>query len=116
MRRVIIGAILVIVGVYLGICVLMYTSQRSLIYYPQPRAYKSTASTATLQRPDATLSLSVRPHSGPKALIYFGGNAEDVSHNLPAFSAAFPEHSLYLLHYRGLWGKLRRALRSGHPW
>ena len=100
-KRVILGAIIVILGGYLGICALLYAFQRSLIYYPQPRTYKSPESMATLERPDATLSLSVRPHPGQKALIYFGGNAEDVSRNLPAFSAAVPEHSLYLLHYRG---------------
>jgi pimeloyl-ACP methyl ester carboxylesterase len=37
-------------------------------------------------------------------LIYFGGNAEDVSGNLPGFSEAFADHALYLLHYRGYGG------------
>jgi hypothetical protein len=43
-----------------------------------------------LAMPDADVWVTVREHAGPKALIYFGGNAEDVSHNLPSFSAAFP--------------------------
>ncbi|HEV7505263.1 MAG TPA: alpha/beta fold hydrolase [Thermoanaerobaculia bacterium] len=93
--------LVVILGVYLSGCVLLYSFQRSLIYFPQPRTYGSPATTATLKLPGVSLSLSVRPHQGPKALIYFGGNAEDVSRNLPAFSAAFPEYSIYLLHYRG---------------
>jgi pimeloyl-ACP methyl ester carboxylesterase len=101
MLRVMIGAIVLIAVAYLGICVLLYAFQGSLIYFPQPRTYRSPATTATLKLPDVSLCLSVRPHQSPKALIYFGGNAEDVSLNLPAFSAAFPEHSLYLLHYRG---------------
>src|SRR5205085_5992564 len=33
-----------------------------------------------------------------------GGNKEDVSQSLPAFEAAFPNHALYLLHYRGYGG------------
>ena len=37
-------------------------------------------------------------------MVYFGGNAEDVSQNLPKFSAAFPAHAIYLLHYRGYGG------------
>jgi pimeloyl-ACP methyl ester carboxylesterase len=53
---------------------------------------------------DADLVVSIRPHVGPKALIYFGGNAEDVSLRLPAFSNAFPEYAIYLLHYRGYGG------------
>jgi hypothetical protein len=46
---------------------------------------------------------------GPDAIVYFGGNAEDVSYNLPGFSEAFPHHALYLLHYRGYGGS------SGSP-
>lgn len=60
--------------------------------------------TLVFARPDARLLISVRPHVGSKALIYFGGNAEDVSMNLPSFSQAFPDHSLYLVHYRGYGG------------
>ena len=36
--------------------------------------------------------------------MYFGGNAEDVSPSLPGLAAAFPDHALYLLHYRGYGG------------
>ena len=53
---------------------------------------------------DADLVVSIRRHDGPKALIYFGGNAEDVSLRLPLFSKAFPEYAIYLLHYRGYGG------------
>jgi pimeloyl-ACP methyl ester carboxylesterase len=42
-------------------------------------------------------------------LVYFGGNGEDVSANLDAFSRAFPQHAIYLLHYRGYGGS------SGKP-
>jgi len=101
MQRVMIGTLVVVLVGYLGLCALLYGFQRSLIYFPQPRTYRGQLTTATLARPGVPVSLSVRPHQGPKALIYFGGNAEDVSHNLPGFSAAFPEHSIYLLHYRG---------------
>jgi hypothetical protein len=101
MRRVMIGITVVILGAYLSICALLFAFQRSLIYFPQPRTYGSPATTATFAQPGATLSLSVRPHQGPNALIYFGGNAEDVSRSLPELSEAFPEHSIYMLHYRG---------------
>jgi pimeloyl-ACP methyl ester carboxylesterase len=101
MRRLMIYLALVLLGLYLGACALLYFNQRSLIYFPQPRTYGGPSTRATLERPDASLALSVRPHDGPKALIYFGGNAEDVSRSLPVLAAAFPKHSLYLLHYRG---------------
>lgn len=90
--------------VYLGICALLFAYQRSMIYFPQPRAVQAAANTLRLPVPGADLVVTVRPAAGPRALVYFGGNGEDVSLNLPALSQAFPDHFLYLLHYRGYGG------------
>jgi uncharacterized protein len=95
--------------IYVGICLAMFVFQRSLLYYPQPRAVTAPESTMVLHVPGSQLIVTVRPHSGPKAIIYFGGNGEDVSANLEGFSKAFPEHALFLLHYRGYGGS------TGHP-
>jgi hypothetical protein len=94
---------------YLALCAALFAWQRSMIYFPQPRLEGSPASTLQLKVSDAELVLTARPMAGPKALIYFGGNAEDVSANLPSFSQAFPGHAIYLLHYRGYGGS------SGSP-
>lgn len=94
---------------YAGACVALLVFQRSLIYFPQPRAFGNPADTLILPAAGADLVVSVRPHTGPKALIYFGGNAEDVSTSLRSFSDAFPDHAIYLLHYRGYGGS------SGKP-
>jgi len=99
---------LVIVG-YLGLCAWLYVRQRSLLYFPQPRAVTAAVSTMHLSVEGARLVVTVRPHAGPKAIVYFGGNAEDVSQNLSNFDAWFPDHALYLLHYRGFGGS------SGSP-
>jgi pimeloyl-ACP methyl ester carboxylesterase len=40
----------------------------------------------------------------PAALIYFGGNAEDVAAKIPEFAAVFPDRAVYLVHYRGYGG------------
>ncbi len=53
--------------------------------------------------------MSMRPAAGPEAVIYFGGNAEDVSLDLPDFSSTFPNAAIYLLHYPGYGGS------AGHP-
>ena len=97
--------IVALAALYLMLCGALYVFQRALIYYPQPRAVGTAASVLTLPVGDAQLQVSVRAHDGPNALIYFGGNAEDVSRNLPPFSQAFPDYALYLLHYRGYGGK-----------
>jgi len=87
--------------VYLGVCVALFAFQRSLIYYPQPSSIDTSETTLKLQVIGAELQIDVRRHDGPHALIYFGGNGEDVSLSLLAFSEAFPDHAIYLLHYRG---------------
>jgi pimeloyl-ACP methyl ester carboxylesterase len=95
--------------VYLGLCVALFAWQRSLIYFPQPRAPGAAGSTIRLPVDGAELLVTTRAPERAQALLYFGGNAEDVAYSLPDLAAAFPEHALYLLHYRGYGGS------SGQP-
>ncbi len=104
MPRTLMTILAIAVLLYLALCAALFVFQRSLIYFPQPRTVGGAETLMTLSVADAQVLVSVRPHAGPKALIYFGGNAEDVSRNLPEFSQAFPEHALYLMHYRGFGG------------
>ncbi|MDB5981270.1 MAG: hypothetical protein JWQ69_2285 [Pseudomonas sp.] len=102
--------LVVLAAVLYGLaCVLLLVFQRSLIYLPQPRSMGSPTTVLELLQPDAKVLISVRPHAGANALIYFGGNAEDVSQNLLPFSQAYPEQALYFMHYRGFGGS------SGSP-
>lgn len=94
---------------YAGACVALFAFQRSLIYFPQPRAFGGPADTQILKAAGADLVVSVRPRAGPKALLYFGGNAEDVSASLASFAGALPDYAIYMLHYRGYGGS------SGKP-
>jgi pimeloyl-ACP methyl ester carboxylesterase len=89
---------------YLVGCIVLFAAQRSLIYYPQPSFIDTATSKLNIPVAGAELQVSYRQHNGTNALIYFGGNAEDVSRNLPEFSAAFPDYALYLLHYRSYGG------------
>jgi pimeloyl-ACP methyl ester carboxylesterase len=109
MSRTLLLLVVIVAALYLALCVALFVFQRALIYYPQPRAVGTDATLLTLPTADAQVLVSIRPHKGPNALIYFGGNAEDVSRNLPGFSQAFPDYALYLLHYRGYGGS------SGSP-
>jgi pimeloyl-ACP methyl ester carboxylesterase len=100
MIRVVGGMLLVALAFYALACVAMYFSQRSLIYYPQPRQSGDGASVFTLPVDGAQLDISTRPMAGPLAVVYFGGNAEDVAGSLPELADAFPAHALYAMHYR----------------
>lgn len=109
MSRTMLTLAAVVALVYLGLCAALFVFQRSLIYFPQPRSLASRAATITLQVDGGQVLVTARPHIGPNALLYFGGNAEDVSYSLPSLSNAFPDHAVYLLHYRGYGGS------SGKP-
>ena len=90
--------------IYVGLCVALFVFQRSLIYFPQPRATVGGATLLALPADGAPVLVTTRTRIGPNALIYFGGNAEDVSYSLPGLAGAFPDHALYLMHYRGYGG------------
>lgn len=102
-------------GVYAGLVLVFLVFQRSFIYMPTPRS-PAHAAAAVLEVPGARLLISRREHDGPKALVYFGGNAEDVAYTLPELAAVFPDRAIYCLHYRGYSGSTGRpseaALRS----
>lgn len=103
MRSLLILALLVATA-YLALCAWLFLTQRSQIYFPVREANPPGARSIRLPGADATLKIWVVERPGPRALIYFGGNAEDVSANIPAFTSSFPGHSLYLVNYRGYGG------------
>jgi hypothetical protein len=93
---------------YVGVCALVIFSQRSLIYFPQPRS-NHDATVITLPTEAGPVLVSTFPATSHEAVIYFGGNAEDVSLDLPLFVQTFPNDAIYLLHYPGYGGS------AGHP-
>ncbi|NKB33282.1 MAG: hypothetical protein GKR91_09300 [Pseudomonadales bacterium] len=89
---------------YLAVCLLLYIFQRNLLYFPQQLTASAKPYIQTLDTNDGSLNLSVRNVDDSQAIIFFGGNADDVSQYLLPFSNAFPEHALFLVHYRGYGG------------
>jgi uncharacterized protein len=101
MSRNLVLLVVILAALYLALCAALFVFQRALIYYPQPRAVGAAETLLTLPVDDAQVRVSVRSHKGPRAMLYFGGNAEDVSRSLPGFAEAFPDYALYFMHYRG---------------
>lgn len=93
---------------YCLLCLLLYLLQRQLIYFPVAAQLPATEP-LILQQANATILVSRKARDSSQALLYFGGNAEDVSVALSEFAAAFPNHAIYLMHYRGYGGS------SGSP-
>ncbi len=96
--------LLACLGAYAAAGLALFVAQRSFIYYPPATPMFPAPLTSTLEVPGAVLRVSERPLQGDKAVIYLGGNAEDVSASLPLLNVAFPDHALYLPHYRGYLG------------
>ena len=97
---------------YLGFSGALYARQRSLLYKPPPLPADGHARTLPLRDEGPRVLVSVREAEGPAAIVYFGGNAEDVTLRLPEFEQAFPQHALYLLHYRGYGGSEGRPTEA----
>jgi uncharacterized protein len=107
--RNLLAVLLLPLGVYASLCLLLYLTQRSQIYFPVPEAEASGGEAARIAVDGAELKLWTVTRPGPKALLYFGGNAEDVGAGVAAFSSIFPGHTLYFVNYRGYGGS------SGSP-
>ena len=107
MRAVLYAGLLVASG-YVLLCVLLYLAQDRLLYLPTPDLPRPGVRALHLERGAASLKVWELHGAMQPALIYFGGNAEDVGANIPDFDAAFPERAVYLVNYRGYGGSTGR--------
>jgi pimeloyl-ACP methyl ester carboxylesterase len=94
---------------YLGVGIFLYFAQRSFLYQPVPETAGTEADEMRVESGGVSLKIW---HFNPrlsKAIIYFGGNAENVYWNVPVFKEMFADYSVYLVNYRGYGGS------SGSP-
>jgi hypothetical protein len=96
---------IVCVVVFLAACVFLRSAENRMLYQRTPESNPPDGDAFWLQRDEAVRLKIWRLHPNARAaLLYFGGNAEDVAHNLPAFDRAFPDRAVYLVNYRGYGG------------
>lgn len=95
--------------IYLGLCVFLFFAQRSLLYRPGPETHGTDADELRIESVDVSLKIWNFNPGHARAIIYFGGNAEDVYWNVPTFREIFHDYSVYLVNYRGYGGS------SGSP-
>ena len=112
-EKALLGGAASVLALHVGVCAYIYGTQRNMLYRPQPRHLPAAQDELRLNFNGNLLQLSHRAPAEPvagaaagtqaPALIYFGGNAEDVSTQLKRFARIWPQRELYLVHYRG-WG------------
>ena len=93
----------VILTAYLLSAVLLILFEGNLLYHPSAET-KHTFHTEIYSIDNETLNVIVINSGMPKAIIYFGGNAEAVVGNGINFTRIFPDHTVYLTNYRGFGG------------
>ena len=86
---------------YLLMVALLYFMQRSLLFNPVPPVDGISTQTISFINDDITLQGWVLNQGKPRTLIYFGGNSEDITANIPLFEDLFRNHTVYLVNYRG---------------
>lgn len=109
MIKVTIWILFLAIGSYGLFCLVLYTKQRSMLYYPTLPTRSDDADVFWLTNGGESLKVWRVKRSGDRSLLYFGGNAEDVALNIPKFTLLFPNHSLFFHNYRGYGGS------SGRP-
>lgn len=95
---------LVLLGLYILMCCVLYVMQDKLLYFPTPQAEPKGANPLLFRSGELALKVWELHGTMPEALLYFGGNAEDVAAKIPEYDAAFPDRAVYLVHYRGYGG------------
>jgi len=80
MSRSLLMLAVVAILVHLACCALLFAFQRSLIYFPQPPSPTIGVLNLTLTTDDAQVQVTAKPKKWLDAVVYVGGNAEDVNY------------------------------------
>lgn len=97
-------ALFIITAVYIGLGIVLYLGQSAFIYYPTPEIKLRGLQVMQFSSDGTRVNVHVVNPGNSQALIYFGGNAEAVAFNAPQFSRSFPDHTAYLMNFRGYGG------------
>jgi hypothetical protein len=94
----------IVVVVYVLLCAGMYFGQDKLLYFPAAEVDRAGARALHLRSGAETVKVWELHPEARAAVIYFGGNGEDVGFNIAGFSQQFPGRAFYLVNYRGYGG------------
>ena len=106
-------AVSIPVALYVGACLLLYAKQRTLLYYPTPESHTDDAERVRLESAGETLNMWQANAGQRRAILYFGGNGEDVVSTIPSLGKLFPRHTVYFVHYRGYGGSTGSPSETG---
>ncbi len=114
MIKITLTTLLISIAAYVGLGIVLYTLQRAMLYYPTLPRQSNEAEEIWLTNDGLRLKIwHITGNKKGKALIYFGGNAEDVVLNIQVFKRIFPDYSIFLHNYRGFGGSEGKPTEQG---
>ncbi|MFT5113220.1 MAG: pimeloyl-ACP methyl ester carboxylesterase [Parasphingorhabdus sp.] len=94
---------------YLIFGLFLYLRQSHFLYFPTESVHVDEIHFEYFRSKDVEIKVWVANPQGDQAIIYFGGNAEQVAETALEYKQLFPNKAVYLLNYRGYAGS------SGFP-
>jgi hypothetical protein len=105
--------LIIVLLIYTGFGAYLYLVQRSFIYMPVRDQHPSHDNFILVQSGEEAIKVWAISPGRDKAVIYFGGNAEDVFYNIPELRETLPGHSSYLVNYRDYGGSSGTPTEQG---
>jgi pimeloyl-ACP methyl ester carboxylesterase len=93
--------LLALIAVYLLCAVFLYFYQRRMIYFPVALDPDFSADEIVVDNQGVGLHGWILNPGRDRAVIYFGGNSELITHRSAYFESVFADYSVYLVNYRG---------------
>lgn len=103
-RAYVISAVSIALLVYVGFGAFLYSAQRAMIFMPVVENPSRNVPHERITVNGVSLKVWAVNPGASRAVIYFGGNAEDVHHNADEFGRYLPDMTTYLVNYRGYGG------------
>lgn len=91
---------ILILGIYLAAGLYLFIAQRNFLYFPS-EVYEHPFPVERFINEGEDLEVIVLNKGNENAIVYFGGNAEQVVLGAADISEQFPMHTAYLMNYRG---------------
>lgn len=102
----------IIILLYIGFGFYLYFYQRRYIYNPTSAMPNGRFPLIKIRNGFKLIRVVIANPGLSNAIIYFGGNDEQVNLTVPHFSKLFPRHTTYLVHYRGYGGSRGRPTEA----
>ena len=103
----------ILILVYFGLGALLYFFQQHFIYFPSTEIVDGSQRSLKIKSDNETLNVWLLNPDNKEAVIYFGGNAQNVYFAIPQFKQMIPDKTVYLVDYRGYGSSSGRPSEQG---